>query len=322
VFLSFGGFGGNDSATMTFTDVPTLLMLDGDAGSDKVSLTYRGVPEDSSVVADLGEGRNAFQLDARANTADLPGFAPGTLDVQVTGGEGGNATKLAFSHVFAMVNVDTGAGNDSTSVTFDALPVGETALVSVDMGDGGNTFQILANGLPPAGPPAGARGAVALSLNGGIGNDAATMSFFDVFVIATATLGDGANSASLLLDAPVSLANGGAGTVGVNLLSVLGGVGTDRFSLTLGSPAGAAGAVAALGSVVASLAPAAETTRSPSRSGATSRSGRTSRPPSPRARATTCSASRRARSSPTARCGWPPTRGPASTPSTAWSWPT
>ncbi|MBM4034545.1 MAG: hypothetical protein FJ291_22600 [Planctomycetes bacterium] len=253
VFLSFGGFGGNDAATMSFTDVPTLLLLDGDLGNDKMSATYRGVPADSLVMADLGEGRNSFQLDARANPADLPGFAPGALDVQVLGGEAGNATNLAFSHVFATVSVDTGAGNDSTTVSFDALPVGLTAPVTVDMGDGGNVFQILANGLPPAGPPVGARGAVALSLNGGIGSDAASMSFFDVFTTVTANLGVGSNSASILLDAPVSLANGGAGTVGVNTLFVQGGVGADRLSLTLGSPAGSAGAVAALGSVAALL---------------------------------------------------------------------
>lgn len=253
LFLDFEGGLGNNTASLSFANIPTQVLLKGDTGNDKASLAYRGVPDDSSVVADLGDGRNSFRVDARASLADLPGIAPGVLAVQMAGGIGTDVVNLSFFHVFASVGVDVAEGNDSTYVAYDGLPVGPTAPVDVDMGDGSNVFQILVNGNPPPGPPFGARGAVALALAGGTGNDVATMTFYDVFTNVTATLGDGANSASVVLDAPVSLANGGAGTVGVNTLFILGGVGTDRFSLTLGSPAGTAGAVAALGSVAAML---------------------------------------------------------------------
>lgn len=253
LFLNFDGAGGNDTANLSFADIFTQVLLDGDLGNDKASLRYRGVPDDSSVVADLGEGKNSFQLDARANLNDLPGIAPGALDVSVAGGTSTDAVNLSFYHVFAGAQVDTFEGNDSTYISFDGLPVGPTAPVNVDLGDGKNVFQLLANGNPPPGPPLGARGAVALSLNGGTGSDVVTMSFYDVFIGVTANLGDGPNSASILLDAPVSLANGGAGTVGLSTLFVWGGVSTDQMNLTLGSPAGSAGAVAALGSVAAVL---------------------------------------------------------------------
>ncbi len=252
IFLNLNSFGSN-SATLSFTDVTSQVLINGDLGSDKVSARYQGVPDDSFIVADLDQGKNSFTLDARANPLDLPGIAPGALDVQVAGGDLGNAVNLSFFHVFPTIQVDSGAGNDSTYITMDGLPVGPTVPINVDMANGSNVFRILTYGDPPAGPPLGARGAVSLSLNGGTGSDIATMSFYDVWTDVTALLGDGSNSANILLDAPVSLANGGAGTVGLNQITVLGGVSTDSFTLTLGSPAGSAGATAALGSVAAFL---------------------------------------------------------------------
>ena len=146
------------SASLSFTDVTSQVLINGDLGSDKVSMRYNGVPDDSFVVADLGEGKNSFTLDARANPLDLPGIAPGALDVQVLGGDASNTTNLSFYHVFPSILVDVGEGNDGTYITIDGLPVGFTAPVNVDMANGKNVFQLLAKGDPPAGPPLGARG--------------------------------------------------------------------------------------------------------------------------------------------------------------------
>ncbi|HPD13521.1 MAG TPA: LEPR-XLL domain-containing protein [Planctomycetota bacterium] len=241
------------SASLSFTDVASQVLINGDLGSDKVALRYRGVPDNSFVIADLGEGKNSFTLDARANPLDLPGIAPGALDVQVLGGNVSNTASLSFYHVFPSILVDVGEGNDGTYITIDGLPVGFTAPINVAMANGKNVFQILAKGDPPAGPPLGARGGLSLNLTGGFGSDIASMSFFDVWTDVTANLGDGPNSANIRLDAPVSLANGGAGVLGANTLFVTGGVSSDLFNLTLGSPAGTAGAVAALGSLAAFL---------------------------------------------------------------------
>jgi len=252
LFVDVAGLGSN-TAAMSFQDVPAAVVFNGGDGKDNVSLHYDGVPDDSFVVADLGDGKNSFQLDAQANPADLPGIAPGSLDVQVTGGDTSNAVDLAFYHVFPNVQVDVGEGNDGVYVDLDGLPVGDVAPVNVDLGNGRNLFQLFADGEPPPGPPIGARGGVNLWLDGGIGNDVATMYFYDVFTDTVANLGEGPNSATVILDAPVSLANGATGPVGASSFFIQGGASTDRFNFTIGSPAGAMGAVAGVGNVAALL---------------------------------------------------------------------
>jgi len=209
--LSVAGGAGNDALTIKCDGIKgsSLVSADMGAGNDTFDLSAN-----SSV--------------DHKHYAPPTGASPDELFIKLDSGVGNDSAKASFFDVFTEMSLDGGAGNDSFTIKgqFDDSAIGDVpsdmqadakvnilggdgidsalislllpavqrsphVLVTADMGEGSNSFQMDATGSPDAAARTIHKDWIDLKLASGAGNDSAKLSFFDVFTDVGLDMGAG-----------------------------------------------------------------------------------------------------------------------------------
>ena len=229
-----GGGGGGGALFDVFADVS----LNTGAGADTVSVSYLKIKGDVSITASLGDGADSFQMDVSevlaTASATIATSSLHAVKLSLDTGAGNDTARCSLFDAFSTVSATMGAGNDS----FTMKHRGELHLTA-DMGDGNDTFSASADGSfsNTAGTPPPFASSIFLKYTGGLGNDSAKLSFFDVFT--DVSLDQGAGNDDTYLKYELSASNAFAPPAGVAAdcrLSLVGGDGNDTATLITNCP--------------------------------------------------------------------------------------